>query len=104
MGRQGTSVTRNAEVEMETGYVTTNSQGQRNKYVFLMFIFVSVLVLSSISMAQSSQEARGLYQRGRQRYTRGDFDGAIADYTRAILLTTRIQASQKDRDDNGKLK
>jgi tetratricopeptide (TPR) repeat protein len=89
---------------MVTSYVTTNNPAPRKRYILLISMFVSVLVLSSISIAQSPQEVRDLYRRGRQRYTRGDIDGAIADYTRAILLSTRLQADHQDGRENGKLK
>src|SRR5262249_35443871 len=80
-----------------------HSYVERGKQITLIFIFISIFLLSSSAIAQSPQEARELYSRARQRYTRGDIDGAIADYTKAILLCTKPQADQRDHRQSGTL-
>ena len=47
---------------------------------------IAVLILVSSSMGQTNREAQDLYKRGRHRYSKGDVEGAIADFTKAISL------------------
>jgi len=49
-------------------------------------VFASILILSAAAMAQANREAQELYNRGRDRYGKGQVHDAIDDYTRAIAL------------------
>ena len=56
--------------------------------------FASVLLLlvfsTLMAQAQAPRAAQDFYSRGYQRYTKGDLDGAIADFTQAIELSSRL--------------
>ena len=54
-----------------------------------------VLGLFSLAEAQDPNQVREHFNRATQRYNKGDFDGAIAEFTRVIVLSTgRIRAQQ----------
>src|ERR1051325_7240013 len=51
-----------------------------------------ILLIACFSLtakAQSSGAARDFYDRGQQRFVKRDFKGAIADFTRAIEISSR---------------
>jgi hypothetical protein len=55
--------------------------------------FLLLLVpLTFTAYAQDRRAALESYERGRQRYSKGDMDGAIADLTQAIMLFTAPQS------------
>ena len=69
---------------------------------YLAGSLMAVLILICTSMAQTNREAQDRYERGRHRYLKGDIDGAIADFTKAISLSSR-PADEHRRPDTRKL-
>src|SRR5215467_6407321 len=57
-------------------------------YCIAALIFL-VLAAVSVAQAQPSRFAAAYYNRGNQRYRKGDFDGAISDYDAAITFNPR---------------
>ncbi len=53
---------------------------------------VLLLWLASPCWAEEPQSAEKYFTRGRARYTAGDFDGAIEDFTSAIILNSSLDA------------
>lgn len=51
----------------------------------LIPILLALLTLTT--QAQSPPEAQSRFERGRERFSKGDFDGAISDFTRAIIIS-----------------
>ena len=58
-----------------------------------LFLTVAVLIFTVSFYPQSLPTAEDLCERGRRRFEKGDFDEAIADYTRAIELTSRLKVN-----------
>ena len=58
---------------------------------------VLLLALILVANAQDRSEASDSYARGLRRYASGDYDGAIADFSKAIVLRSRVV---KDRRPN----
>ncbi|HKX84860.1 MAG TPA: tetratricopeptide repeat protein, partial [Pyrinomonadaceae bacterium] len=58
-----------------------------------LFLTVAVLIFTVSLYPQNLQTAEDLCERGRRRFEKGDFDEAIADYTRAIELTSRLKVN-----------
>src|SRR5205807_719888 len=56
-----------------------------------------LVVLTLTVTAQSRREAKDSFDRGSDRYVKGDFDGAIADFTRAIEISGWRGGSQPQR-------
>lgn len=64
----------------------------RNVLVFLYSILGSLT-----ANCQTSQTAEGYWDRGRERYERGDTDGSIADFNKAIELSPSFSAAYTAR-------
>ena len=62
------------------------------------FLAVVVIVpgLFSFAEAQDPDQAREHFNRATQRYNKGDFEGAIAEFTRVIVLSTGHIRTQQD--------
>ncbi|HEV8484282.1 MAG TPA: hypothetical protein VGV87_12120, partial [Blastocatellia bacterium] len=56
-------------------------------------LLLLVLFLTLTANAQDRRAALEFYERGRQRYAKGNMDGAIADLTHAIALFSLPQAN-----------
>ena len=59
-------------------------------YRLASFALVCVIA-GSIANAQSTHAAQGYFDRGSQRYLKGDLEGAISDFTLAIELSSRLE-------------
>src|SRR4051812_36850317 len=68
-------------------FVSTSDQGNQMSKILIGFV-ISLLAFSTSSHAQSTAEA--FQKRGAQRFAQGDYDGAIADFTDAIDLSSRL--------------
>src|SRR5260370_38357242 len=58
------------------------------------FHCVAVLIIflqatASLAQAQTSRFAAAYYNRGNERFRKGDFDGAIADYDAALIFDSK---------------
>jgi tetratricopeptide (TPR) repeat protein len=51
----------------------------------LIPILLALITLTA--HAQSPRQAQSRFERGRERFSKGDFDGAIADFSRAIVIS-----------------
>ena len=69
-----------------------------NRRVGSVLILIAWLALTA--NAQSYDVARDSYERGRERFRKGDFDGAINDFTRAIEISSRPAADRSGRPDS----
>ena len=56
-----------------------------------LYLFVVILLLSNVAFAQYRRSVRNLELIAEEKAERGDLDGAIADFTRAIDLITRLE-------------
>lgn len=61
---------------------------------FIVLILIALAISPSVA-AQEPGPALARFERAQQRYAKGDFNGAIADYTEVILLSTSRDADQK---------
>jgi tetratricopeptide (TPR) repeat protein len=52
-----------------------------------VLIPILLAILTLTAHAQSPREARSRFERGRERFSKGDLDGAIADFSRAIVIS-----------------
>src|SRR5688572_3966108 len=66
----------------------------------LAWVVIVIGCLTLTGSAQSSRAAKELYNRGQQRYTKRDLNGALADFTKVIELSSRPggSASQRSRE------
>jgi len=63
------------------------------RYLLLALV---VLILSAVSVnSQSSDSATNHYNSGTKKIASGDWDGAIEDYSRAIVLSSRPTRSKR---------
>ena len=62
----------------------------------LIVLVLIAFAISPIVAAQDAEFPQARLERAQQRYSKGDFNGAIADYTEVILLSTSRDANQKD--------
>ena len=60
----------------------------------LFFVLPILVYCSSILKAQTPDSAVKYYQSAFKKLDKGDFDGAIADYTRAIILSSHLAATK----------
>ena len=56
-----------------------------------IFAAVVVIFFATSSQAQTPRSAEGFQERGMKRYERGDYQGAIADFTQVIELSSRLE-------------
>ena len=54
----------------------------------LAWVGFFILYFTLTASAQDPGAAREIYNRGQQRFMKGDFEGAIADFTRAIEMSS----------------
>ena len=62
-----------------------------------LLAFVLSLMLPAVAAAQTSQLADDYNSRGLAKETKGDHDGAIADYNRAIELDPKQSRAYRNR-------
>ena len=79
----------------ETQMPTNGYRGRRRHYLVLVIVFF--LATASLSQGQPSPAA-AYYNRGNERYKKGDLNGAIEDYDAAltfnsVVIYTRAQAN-----------
>ena len=55
-----------------------------------IFVTAVILVLVTSIQAQTPRSVEDFQKRGEQRYTQGDYDGAISDFTRAVEMSSRL--------------
>src|SRR6266487_1693102 len=55
----------------------------------LSVLIIFLVTAASLSQAQTSRFAAAYYNRGNERYKKGDLDGAIADYDAALTFNPR---------------
>lgn len=60
----------------------------------LIVLMLTALTISPIVAAQDRESAQARYEQAQRRYEKGDFNGAIADYTDVILLSTSRDGNQ----------
>src|SRR6266498_4137805 len=60
-------------------------------------LFILVLCGNAIVQAQTPGSAANYYNHGLKLFEKGDLDGAIEDYTRAIEISSRLTPSKRDR-------
>ena len=60
----------------------------------LIVLMLSVLAISPIVAAQDRESAQARFEQAQRRYSKGDFSGAVADYTEVILLSTSRDSHQ----------
>src|SRR3982751_5329383 len=61
-------------------------------------LIVGLLALSfSVCLGQTLRRAEDYYQRGLARYEKGDVEGAIADYSKAIEMYPKYSAAYNSR-------
>src|SRR5258705_3595845 len=65
------------------------TSGNRHGCHCLLLIVILLLTAASLSQAQPSRFAAVYYNRGNERFKKGDLDGAIADYDAAITSYPR---------------
>src|SRR2546428_348128 len=56
----------------------------------LAWLLMLLVYFISPANAQTPRAAQDFYNRGNQRYNKGDLDGAIADFTRAIEISSSL--------------
>jgi outer membrane protein assembly factor BamD (BamD/ComL family) len=64
-----------AERDLRMGFKMINNR--------LALVLILGFCVCSVANAQSPRSAEVMYDQGRERYLKGDFDGAIAAFTRA---------------------
>jgi tetratricopeptide (TPR) repeat protein len=64
-------------------------------YKLSAVFFLVLFILSSGSFSQSANSAASIAERGIKRQVAGDLDGAIADFTLAIGLTSRFENEKR---------
>src|SRR5262249_34940759 len=83
---------------------TIDSQKTR---CLLSLLFVLLLAAASASQKQPSRLANAYYNRGNERYKKGDLDGAIVDFDAALTFNPRLAVAYynrgKARNDKGNL-
>jgi tetratricopeptide (TPR) repeat protein len=57
---------------------------------YCLFLLISLLATASLAQAQTVRSAAAYYNRGNERYKKGDLDGAIADYDAALIFEPRL--------------
>src|SRR5438552_18422588 len=67
--------------------LSTGVDRHRGRCLFRAVILL--LVVASLAQAQTSRFAAAYYNRGNERYQKGDLDGAIADYDAALTFDPR---------------
>ena len=60
------------------------------RYRHSWILLVVLLAAASLSQAQPVRSAAAYYNRGNERYKKGDLDGAIADYDAALIFEPRL--------------
>src|SRR5262245_45164675 len=65
---------------------------------YLVSIMFLICISTSLVDGQSPYAAQDSYQRGSSRYKKGDLDGAITEFTRAIELSSQIADSNRKSD------
>src|SRR5262249_36956208 len=66
------------------------------RYLCLSGIFF-LLLSASVSNAQTSHSAASYFNRAKERYARGDLDGAIADFDLAVTFDPRMALAYNNR-------
>jgi Flp pilus assembly protein TadD len=66
------------------------------KQLRLLLVF-GLLIAANCAMVQTPTTASGYLDRGRARADKGDMDGAIVDYTKAIELDPRSDVAYNNR-------
>src|ERR1700737_4960485 len=66
---------------------------QRISLCFLIFLLCSYLLVQ----AQTPASAIDHYEHGTRRFQKGDLDGAIEDFTKAISISSRLGSNQLTR-------
>lgn len=61
---------------------------------------VIILLAAATLGAQTPRSVEGFSKRGSERYARGDYDGAIADFTQVIEMTSRPWLKHDPRRNN----
>ena len=61
---------------------------------------VFIIFLAAATQAQTPHSVKDFNERASERYARGDFDGAIADFTRVIEMTSRPWVKEDPRRNN----
>ncbi len=64
---------------------------------FALLLFFLFALNASVTQAQTPRSAGDYLHRGVARFTKGDLDGAIADFDRAIASDPRIASNGADR-------
>lgn len=67
--------------------LTTGVNGHRLCHCLALLIIL--LAAAPLCQAQTSRFAAAYYNRGNERYKKGDLDGAIADYDAALIFDSR---------------
>src|SRR5262245_184188 len=56
----------------------------------IVLLFGLLVLMSLVGAAQTSRTTQEAFKRGMARYEKGDYTGALDDYTRAIELSSRL--------------
>src|ERR1700730_2084967 len=59
-------------------------------------LFILLLCINVIVQAQTPDSAKKYYDHGARQFEKGDLDGAIEDYTRAIEISSRLNPTKRD--------
>src|SRR5215472_13174273 len=79
----------------------TSRQGRSDMQQYRhAWVLILLVVLTPSAKAQSRNAAQDYFDRGRQHYERGDFDRAIADFTRAIEISSVPGANHREQRQN----
>jgi tetratricopeptide (TPR) repeat protein len=64
---------------------------------FALLLFFLFALSASVTQAQTPCSAGDYLHRGTARFAKGDLEGAIADYNKAIAINPRFAAAYKNR-------
>src|SRR5262245_11175458 len=65
---------------------------------YIVFTFFVLCLSASLMYGQAPYAAYDSYQRANSRYKKGDLDGAISEFTRAIELSSQLNDSDRKKD------
>ncbi len=65
----------------------------------ILLLVLTVVALATLAKSQTPSSAVSYYEHGFKRYQKGDLNGAIADFTNAIEISSRLEGSKPNLND-----